>query len=122
MQAASAAVFHRSVMWVLEDPAINFTLNFALAMGWQIIAVSFGAFIVLMYLINRNSESQTSALFFLVPPVAALMGFILRDERLTAIDMFGFALASFGVYLATRKTRKLTAWAQRINEVTRCTN
>jgi len=96
-------------MWVLEDPAINFTLNFALAMGWQIIAVSFGAFIVLICLINRNSASQTSALFFLAPPVAALMGFILRDERLTAIDMFGFALASFGVYLATRKTRKLTA-------------
>lgn len=102
-------MFHRSVMWVLEDPAINFTLNFALSMGWQIIAVSFGAFIVLMYLINRNSESQTSALFFLVPPVAAVMGFILRDERLTAIDMFGFARASFEVYLATRKTRKLTA-------------
>ena len=72
VQAASAALFHGSVMWLLEDPAINFTLNFALAMGWQIIAVSFGAFSVLMYLINRNSASQTSALFFLVPPVAAL--------------------------------------------------
>jgi len=96
-------------MWLLEGPAINFTLNFALAMGWQIIAVSFGAFTVLMYLINRNSESQTSGLFFLVTPVAALMGFILRDERLTAIDMIGFALASFVVYLATRKTRKFTA-------------
>ena len=98
-------------MWLLEDPAINFTLNFALAMGWQIIAVSFGAFSVLMYLINRNSASQTSALFFLVPPVAALMGFILLDERLTALDIFGFALASFGVYLATRKTGKLAARA-----------
>ena len=53
--------------------------------------------------------SQTSALFFLLPPMAALMGFILRDERLTAIDMFGFALASFGVHLAMRKTRTFTA-------------
>jgi drug/metabolite transporter (DMT)-like permease len=96
-------------MWLLEDPAINFTLNLVLAMGWQIIAVSFGAFTVLMYLINRNSASQPSALFFLVPPVAALMVFILLDESLTAIDMFGFALASFEVYLATRKTRKVTA-------------
>jgi drug/metabolite transporter (DMT)-like permease len=50
-----------------------------------------------MYLINKNSASQTSALFFLVPPVAALMGFMLLDERLTTIDMFGFAVASFGV-------------------------
>ena len=96
-------------MWLLEDPAINFTLNFTLAMGWQIFAVSFGAFSVLMYLINKNSASQTSALFFLVPPVAALMGFMLLDERLTTIDMFGFAVASFGVYLATRKTAKSAA-------------
>lgn len=104
VQAASAAVFHGVVMWLFEEPAINFTLNFTIAMGWQIFAVSFGAFTVLMYLINKNSASQTSALFFLVPPVAALMGFMLLDERLTTIDMFGFAVASFGVYLATRKT------------------
>ncbi len=104
VQAAAAALFHACVMWMLEDPAINFTLNFTLAMGWQIFAVSFGAFSVLMYLINKNSASQTSALFFLVPPVAALMGFILLNERLTTMDMFGFAVASFGVYLATRKS------------------
>ncbi|MDJ0831909.1 MAG: DMT family transporter [Gammaproteobacteria bacterium] len=107
VQAASAAVFHAAVMWWFEEPSINFTLNFTLAMGWQIFAVSFGAFSVLMYLINKNSASQTSALFFLVPPVAALMGFMLLDERLTTIDMFGFAVASFGVYLATRKSSKL---------------
>jgi len=46
-----------SFMWLQEDPAINFSLDFALAMGWQIIAVSFGAFLILMYLINKNSVS-----------------------------------------------------------------
>jgi drug/metabolite transporter (DMT)-like permease len=109
VQAASATVFLGSFMWLLEDPEIHFTLNFALAIGWQIIAVSFGAFSILMYLINKNSASKTTALFFLVPPVAALMGFILLDELLTMIDMLGFAVASFGVFLATRKTQKLTA-------------
>lgn len=104
VQAASATIFLGSVMWLLENPEINFTLSFALALGWQIIAVSFGAFTILMYLINKNSASKTTALFFLVPPVAALMGFFLLDERLTLIDISGFALASFGVFLATRKT------------------
>ena len=106
VQAASATVFLGACMWLLEEPEINFTLNFVLAFGWQIIAVSFGAFSILMYLINKNSASKTTALFFLVPPVAALMGFILLNERLTIIDMFGFALASFGVFMATRKSPK----------------
>ncbi len=33
VQAAAAAVFHGTVMWFLESPAINLTLSFGLAMG-----------------------------------------------------------------------------------------
>ena len=108
VQAAAAAVFHGTAMWSLESPAINLTLNFGLAMGWLVIAVSFGAFSILMYLINHHSASQTSALFFLVPPVAALIGWLLLNEGLTTIDLLGFALASGGVYLATRRSASIT--------------
>ena len=108
VQAAAAAVFHGTAMWFLESPAINLTLNFGLAMGWLVIAVSFGAFSILMYLINHHSASQTSALFFLVPPVAALIGWLLLNEGLTTIDLLGFALASGGVYLATRRSTSIT--------------
>jgi len=61
-----------------------------------------------MYLINHHSASQTSALFFLVPPVAALIGWLLLNEGLTTIDLLGFALASGGVYLATRRSTSIT--------------
>ena len=105
-QALSAAVFHGFIMWWIEDPAIEFTLAFGVSMGWLVIAVSFGAFSLLMYLINHNSASQTSALFFLVPPVAAIIGWILLNEGLTTLDMIGFITASAGVYLATRKPTK----------------
>ena len=104
VQAAAATVFHGTVMWFLESPTINLTLSFGLAMGWQVIAVSFGAFSILMYLINHNSASQTSALFFLIPPVAALIGWLLLGEGLTTTDLFGFSVASGGVYLATRRS------------------
>lgn len=104
VQAAAAALFHACVMWFLETPSIEFTLTFGLAMGWQIVAVSFGAFTILMYLINHNSASHTSALFFLVPPVAALLGWVLLDEGLTPTELAGFAVASSGVYLATRRS------------------
>jgi drug/metabolite transporter (DMT)-like permease len=106
LQAASAALFHGIVMWFLETPSIELTLTFGLAMGWQIVAVSFGAFTILMYLINHNSASQTSALFFLVPPIAAVMGWMLLNEGLTTLDMIGFTVASTGVYLATRRPKE----------------
>ena len=107
-QALSATVFHGFIMWWIEDPAIEFTLSFGISMGWLVIAVSFGAFSILMYLINHNSASQTSALFFLVPPVAAIIGWIMLNEGLTTLDMLGFIIASAGVYLATRKPIKST--------------
>ena len=71
-------------------------------MGWQIIAVSFGAFTILMFLIKIGSASKTSTLFFLVPPVPAVMAWLFVKETLTIFDAIGLTVASVGVYVATR--------------------
>ena len=72
-------------------------------MGWQIIMVSFGAYAILMYLIKKGTASKTSNLFFLVPPVTAIMAYFILGEELYLIDIFGLAICAFGVYIATRK-------------------
>lgn len=100
-QALAACIFHLAVMTLFETPFIHFTSNFMYAMGWQILAVSFGAFTILMYLIKAGSASQTATLFFLVPPVSAVMGFVFLDEALTTSDIIGLMVASIGVYIAT---------------------
>jgi drug/metabolite transporter (DMT)-like permease len=102
-QSLSASIFLFIISFFLESPFINFTPNFLLAMGWQIIAVSFGAFTILMFLIKIGSASKTSALFFLIPPVAAVMAWLFVEETLTIFDSVGLAIASLGVYIATRK-------------------
>ena len=61
----------------------EFTTNFILAISHQILFISFGAFAILMYLIKNRSVSKTSTLFFLVPPVSAVMAFLFIDENLT---------------------------------------
>lgn len=105
-QALGASLFHGIMMLWAEEPFISFTPAFIAAMGWQILAVSFGAFTILMILIKSGSASQTATLFFLVPPVSAVMAWMVLGETLSAQDITGFCLASFGVYLATR------AWAK----------
>ena len=72
-------------------------------MFWQIIAVSFGAFTILMYLIKIDSASKTSNLFFLIPPVSALMAWIFLNEIISSYDIVGLLISSLGVYIATRE-------------------
>jgi len=107
-QAFSASCFHLIVALALGDWFINFTFGFMLSMGWQILAVSFGAFTILMFLIKNDSASKTATLFFLVPPVSVFMAWIFINENITIIDFIGLLIATLGVYIATRKQGKLT--------------
>ena len=74
-------------------------------MSHEIILVSFGAFSILMYLLHKGCASKTVTLFFLIPPTSGLMAWIFLNEHLSLIDIFGFAIASLGVYIATRKKK-----------------
>jgi drug/metabolite transporter (DMT)-like permease len=103
-QAVGASIFLFIVMILFENPFINFNSTFILSMSWQILAVSFGAFTILMYLIKIGSASKTSNLFFLIPPVSALMAWLFLDEQIYINDIFGLIICSVGVYIATKKT------------------
>ncbi|NDA19406.1 MAG: hypothetical protein EBZ11_08265 [Alphaproteobacteria bacterium] len=71
-------------------------------MRWQILAVSTGAYVILMILIKRDSVAATTSLLFLVPPVTAIIAFFIFGEPLTPVTISGFLMASAGVYLVTR--------------------
>ena len=102
-QAFAAAIFLIVISFLFEIPYIIFDNRFIISMGWQIIMVSFGAYAILMYLIKNGTASKTSNLFFLVPPVTAIMAFFILGEKLNIIDVFGLVICAFGVYIATRK-------------------
>ncbi len=102
-QAISASIFLIIVSFLFETPYINFDNRFIISMGWQIIMVSFGAYAILMYLIKTGTASKTSNLFFLVPPVTAIMAWYILDEKMYLIDIIGLTICAFGVYIATRK-------------------
>ena len=101
-QAIGGCLFNAILIILFEDPYINFNTNFILGMSHQIILVSFGAFTILMFLIKAGSVSKTTTLFFLVPPVSAIMAWLFLGELLSIIDILGFIITSFGVYIATR--------------------
>ena len=104
-QAIGGCVFHLIIITLFTDPYINFTSTFLIAMSHQIFLVSFGAFTILMFLIKNNSASKTVSIFFLIPPTTAVMAWLFLNEVLTNLDLIGFAIATLGVYIATRKNK-----------------
>ena len=102
-QAMGGCFFHILVIFIFTKPYINFTPTFLIAMSHQVFLVSFGAFTILMYLIKNNSASKTVSIFFLIPPTTAIMAWLFLNEKLNNLDLIGFAVATFGVYIATRK-------------------
>ncbi len=103
-QAAGGCFFHLIVIMFFVDPFIKFNQSFLIAMGHQIFLVSFGAFTILMFLIKNNSASKTVTVFFLIPATSAIIAWIFLNEQLSLIDIFGFIVASLGVFIATRKS------------------
>ena len=103
-QAIGGFLFHLIIIiFFIQEPFINFSTTFIIAMSHQILLVSFGAFTILMFLIKKNSASKTVSIFFLIPPTSAIMAFVFLGENLDAIDIFGFLIATLGVYIATRE-------------------
>ena len=104
-QAIGGCLFHLILIIIFVDPYINFSTTFIIAMSHQIILVSFGAFTILMYLIKNNSASKTVTIFFLIPATSAAMAWLFLNESLSTYDIFGFLIASFGVFIATRENK-----------------
>ena len=102
-QALGGCFFHLIIVIFFSDPYINFNSTFLIAMSHQIILVSFGAFTILMFLIKNNSASKTVSVFFLIPPTTAVIAWLFLGEILNNLDLIGFAIATLGVYIATRK-------------------
>lgn len=109
IQASSASLFFILLILTVETPHITWNQPFQIALAWQILAVSTGAYVILMILIKRDSVAATTSLLFLVPPVTAIISFFIFGEPLTPVTIGGFLMASAGVYLVTHhSTRPLS--------------
>ena len=53
-------------------------------------------------MLNRGTAGRVAANFYLIPGTVALLGWALFGERLTALALLGFAVASAGVFLVAR--------------------
>src|SRR5262245_12839713 len=101
LAAAGAAVFLPALL--LDGLQVEWSWTLILASSWLSLANSIGAFSLLYVLLRNGEASRVSALFYLVPPVTAIMAFVAFRETLSHAALAGFAIAVGGVSLGTRQ-------------------
>lgn len=89
----------------LETMEIRWTGEFVFALAWLSLVLSVGAIFLLFALIRRGAAARVASLFYLVPPVTALMAWAMFDERLGLPALAGMALAAIGVALVNSQPR-----------------
>lgn len=112
LQAIAAALFYGILLLAVEPYYLEWTREVSLAMVWMIGAVSLGAVSILMILIRSGQMTATVSLFFMVPPVSALMGYVFFGETLGLVGIIGIGVASFGVWLVNKSPNQQTVGRQ----------
>ena len=87
----------------LETMSIQWTPQFVGALCWLVVVLSLGAISLLLVIIRHGAVSRVATMFYMVPPVTALIAFILFEERLTAIQLVGMAVTAYAVWFGGRK-------------------
>jgi drug/metabolite transporter (DMT)-like permease len=101
IQYSAAGLVTFAVALATETMAVRWTPQFAFALGWLVLVLSMGAIGLLYTMIRHGEASRVSSLFFLTPPVTAMMAYLLFDERLPILALAGLAVSAAGVALVS---------------------
>lgn len=70
------------------------------SLAWAVVMLSAAALSLLVWMTRHQGATRVSVLLLLVPPLAAIEAWVLFGERLSIVQLLGFALALGGVLLA----------------------
>jgi drug/metabolite transporter (DMT)-like permease len=87
---------------LIEGFPVDWTADLAISLAYLVLANSLLAITLLLMMMRRGEASRVSALFFLVPPLAAVIAWAILGESLPALAWVGMVLAGVGVAIATR--------------------
>ena len=73
------------------------------AMAFSVGVLTLGGSSLLFLLLQRGEATQVTSLLYLVPPVTAVMAWLLFGETLTLLSMAGMGLVAVGVLMVVRQ-------------------
>ncbi len=101
-----AALLLTPLSLLFEDGVINWTPAFIASLAYVAVFLSLISMILLTMMIRRGEASRVTSLFFLVPPTATLLAYLVLDEPVGLTALIGMAVAAIGVALVMAPERK----------------
>jgi drug/metabolite transporter (DMT)-like permease len=86
---------------LIEGFPVAWTSDLAISLTYLVLANSLVSITLLLMMMRRGEASRVSALFFLVPPLAAAIAWAVLGEDLPGLAWVGMVLAAVGVWIAT---------------------
>jgi drug/metabolite transporter (DMT)-like permease len=102
LQYLGAFIVTLPLAYLLEAMHVHWNLESAIAMAWNVLAISLGGIGLLMFLIRRGEVSRAATLVYLVPPTAAVEIWLVNGIVMTPIQMVGMAITVVGVAITSR--------------------
>jgi drug/metabolite transporter (DMT)-like permease len=103
--AGSLATAGFALLWS-ESWTVDWTPTFALALTWQVLGLSIGAVVLLMYIIRNGEAGRISSMFYLVPPLVVVEAHFLFGETLGLVSIGGMLICIMGVITVSRSARR----------------
>jgi drug/metabolite transporter (DMT)-like permease len=103
VQCSVALAATGAVALLAEDLHVDWTGELVISLTYLVLGNSIVSITLLLAMVRRGTASQVSALFFLVPPLAALIAWAILGESLPALAWVGMVIATAGVAIATRR-------------------
>jgi drug/metabolite transporter (DMT)-like permease len=102
IQYLGAAAVTAPVVLLTESGHMDLSWALLGGLAWAVFGLSIGAIGLLLYLIRHGAVTGVATLLYLVPPVAAVMAYLLFGETLSWVQIVGMACAALGVAIASR--------------------
>ena len=99
IQYAAADVLFGAGAFGFETRVVHWTPDFVFALLYLVVVLSLGAVWLYYSMIRRAAATRVVSLFYLTPPVTALMAFALFGEMLASLALVGMAVCVVGVFL-----------------------
>jgi drug/metabolite transporter (DMT)-like permease len=109
IQYAATALVLLTLALIFEQPEIQWTAKFVGALAWLVLALSFGAILLLFFLLSYGSAASVSSLYYLVPAATAVEAYFFFDEHISPISMMGTVITVVGVWLVVGKQKESPA-------------
>ena len=108
-QYATGAVASLVIAASFEPMHVEWTWQLAASLAWMSVVLSTGAILGFLWLIRRMEVARVASLFYLVPPLTALMAWPWFGETVSWGMAGGMALAAAGVALVQKGGREQRA-------------